>query len=70
MLDLIIKIYKNPGFKLMLRVLASIASAVFVVTGFIFLQGKRQPSELKDAAEEDDDEQDPPSGKVHFLYKN
>ncbi|MDT8448030.1 MAG: hypothetical protein RRB13_14145 [bacterium] len=71
MLDLFIRIYKSPGFKLTLRLFASLASAVFVVTGFVFLQGKRQAPSIKPAEEEeDDDNQDPPNPKVHFLYKN
>ncbi|OGG99245.1 MAG: hypothetical protein A2600_08540 [Candidatus Lambdaproteobacteria bacterium RIFOXYD1_FULL_56_27] len=68
--------FNSKGFRLFLRVLASVASAIVVVSGFLFWQNQRsrqqqatRPLEAPPKGEEEPEDQEQPNPKVRFLHR-
>jgi len=76
MLNLLIRFFRNPAVRLALKILASIASALLVVTGYWFFRTRRLEDQASEGREPDDEtitivemEEDPTKkGKVHQLF--
>ena len=80
MLQFFINIFKSTAIKKAFKLFASLASVIFVVSGYVFFQKSRNEEELEedsespiveiDAEPESGDEKEKKGGKVHFLFGN
>ncbi|MDX2469575.1 MAG: hypothetical protein QNL04_03245 [SAR324 cluster bacterium] len=80
MLQILINFFRSKAVKKAFKLFASLASVIFVVSGYVFFQKNRNDDEGAELGESDaptieinsepvgDDDQ--PSGKVHFLFRN
>ena len=79
MLQILINFFRSQAVKKAFKAFASLASVIFVVSGYVFFQKNRgdDDSELGDddaptieINSEPSDEDSEPSGKVHHLFGN
>ena len=74
MWNFLLQLINSKSFRLLLRVIASVASAVAVISGFLFWQSqhKEKAEGLPDGAEDEntaEPEDLPKRAKVHFLHR-
>jgi len=67
MWDFFVRLFNSKALRLLIRLVASVASAVVVISGFIFWQSQ-QKSKSNDPEEEDDDDL-PRRDNVHHLHR-
>jgi hypothetical protein len=61
MLNLLSKVFKSRAFKIMVRIIASLASAIVVISGLLFFMslGSKDKEDAASIIEDDKDEPDP-----------
>ena len=72
MLQFLLKLFRSPLFKLVIKIIASLASAILVVSGVILFRTKKgELEENGNGGEVLNGNEDPKNKKasVHFLHK-
>ena len=73
----LLRFFNSKGFRLFLRVLASVASAIVVISGFLFWQNQQRSRQQQNArsagsppkGEEETEDPEQPNPKVRFLHR-